>query len=1333
MAYLSSIHPWEGYYTRGNIKAGEAAADMTGMKCILRIAKKDPSFDYDRFFKAYAREWMVKEKPDFAESFADDPHPMDYQRINVTLQQFDEFLDLYDIKEGDRFKKNIEWVQFMKKNIDYKKPFYINSFDSDEIIFNMLRGTHVSTGRYDGSLPVSLDSLKILELCTSSRKEYKKNKKEYPNVFYETGSDDRKKTFCDAVINVDFSGDGSYNDMDIVKADLKDLVNGRAISGPSVPDKYSEFLNKYRENQERWKESEDERTVRIKKEFDHKGFLLGEDSIALKTVNVTVTGTVIKVNAGVKNLMSLQSSAAIMLFICRENEDKKNEIQGIYEYDELEIEAKKKKTAKAAVDIKDIAAFDEESKKYTVKKGKYELFIGNCDKQVHVAAFNLDEDVERTVIYQTPGWIDRIDWPFAVIGSGVKKGNPSVKIDTGIQTTYKDCGRIFSGILKKGAGELINKELNDPNSPIHGNGPDKITGGYKLLSRALLYSCGFDFEGKDRKTRHYVAYKRSASKSKTGSCLFVWEELYEDLKNWTWMGRYFDESDITREYDLTSIKAYEALTLSNIEKTFSLNRKNILMINAVEGISISGNRRIICEKDGEFVINTPDICSRCDNETCRKGIEESGNKIWDGQALLDESIFKDVYPDEMHGMMLLRNRFFKACAFNTKITEYFKENGIKTVRDMFGRELNAEDIKLIFTPDSLKYLKFSGDLFNGSKRSAKDPDHKTDAFDHWLKNLKTCDFGVVKTDKPQRKNGKHKVGYQILNTLPLSGDDMEKLFEHEKKYIASLWDNDELFREIIPKESAKGRFIRRMCELIGQDFYQCDDYISYKRQIIGDIKKRMRRGAMELEGEMLTLCSMPFEMLKYSGMEPKEREKGIKPLLKKDEAYIAGLPDGKPVTLCRYPHLSAGSVCSLTNKKTGEYSKWFNLRNTPDNSGIVVISPYESNIMVKLGGADFDSDTALFIREKIVQKAAAQLREKDGPMAPLCDRFAPEDDGLPVAQAGEVIKGKAETYPLTPYNLARLDQAIAGTQGNIGTISNDIQLFNSYLWEGLFSTEPGKEPAKKQREYCQKIYECILKLSVLNEIEIDRSKHSVDINTGAIRSAVMTSEYDGEPILKGPGARTKKKQVIRGLESETKEINSYYNPAFLYEIKKDRGAGNVSLRKEKYWNCAPDHLSELAAVIRKPRALYAKKKLVFDYNGIIGDMEKKQTKKIEKSLKDTVKALEKLDRRRHKTGEEPDERMKIQSAFVDVIMKMKSIRPKNIAYIVRETLCMKDEPEEKCYDSFMYFNKYRIMGLLFMAEEKIEGRINGEKQEQVPETDQNPIREVLKKIGVADF
>ena len=44
---------------------------------------------------------MIKENLMVAQSLVEDVHPMNYLRINCTLQQYDEFLDQYGIKEGD--------------------------------------------------------------------------------------------------------------------------------------------------------------------------------------------------------------------------------------------------------------------------------------------------------------------------------------------------------------------------------------------------------------------------------------------------------------------------------------------------------------------------------------------------------------------------------------------------------------------------------------------------------------------------------------------------------------------------------------------------------------------------------------------------------------------------------------------------------------------------------------------------------------------------------------------------------------------------------------------------------------------------------------------------------------------------------------------------------------------------------------------------------------------------------------------------------------------------------------------------------------------------------
>ena len=99
--YYNSIHPWEGQDLQGSIMTGEACADMAGMKVALRVASEKENFDYDKFYRAFADLWFVKENLMMARAGIEDEHPLQYLRINCTLQQFDEFLDYYGITEGD--------------------------------------------------------------------------------------------------------------------------------------------------------------------------------------------------------------------------------------------------------------------------------------------------------------------------------------------------------------------------------------------------------------------------------------------------------------------------------------------------------------------------------------------------------------------------------------------------------------------------------------------------------------------------------------------------------------------------------------------------------------------------------------------------------------------------------------------------------------------------------------------------------------------------------------------------------------------------------------------------------------------------------------------------------------------------------------------------------------------------------------------------------------------------------------------------------------------------------------------------------------------------------
>ena len=87
---------------KGQLIQTEAIADMAGFKCMLLMAKKIDGFDYDKFFRANAKLWARAGTLEYMEKCAlTDPHPLHYLRSTATIQQFDEFYETYDIKEGD--------------------------------------------------------------------------------------------------------------------------------------------------------------------------------------------------------------------------------------------------------------------------------------------------------------------------------------------------------------------------------------------------------------------------------------------------------------------------------------------------------------------------------------------------------------------------------------------------------------------------------------------------------------------------------------------------------------------------------------------------------------------------------------------------------------------------------------------------------------------------------------------------------------------------------------------------------------------------------------------------------------------------------------------------------------------------------------------------------------------------------------------------------------------------------------------------------------------------------------------------------------------------------
>ena len=89
-------------------------------------------------------------------------------------------------------------------------------------------------------------------------------------------------------------------------------------------------------------------------------------------------------------------------------------------------------------------------------------------------------------------------------------------------------------------------------------------------------------------------------------------------------------------------------------------------------------------------------------------------------------------------MLLLRNKFFKSCAFKTRLQKWFKDKNI-TLDDLKSKGFitlatNIDEIVMVTTPSSMKFLKFMDGGLCESNVSK------------WAEQV-TEEFGVVKYDK----------------------------------------------------------------------------------------------------------------------------------------------------------------------------------------------------------------------------------------------------------------------------------------------------------------------------------------------------------------------------------------------------------------------------------------------------------------------------------------------------------------------------------------------------------------------------------------------------------
>ena len=398
----------------------------------------------------------------------------------------------------------------------------------------------------------------------------------------------------------------------------------------------------------------------------------------------------------------------------------------------------------------------------------------------------------------------------------------------------------------------------------------------------------------DYETIHYVMLYRSTGKAKKGSCMFIRKSLYKKAHTFLTMGIKIPK----KNSPIVEMGAYQSLIASSIEGKVTIAPERILILKDVDSFCKTDAISIEID-DNKHCISIP----KEDYEVC--------NTIFDGQALIDESIF----PDWADGYVLLRQHFFKAAAFCTKIQKYFRDYfgdnyETATVTDMWGNQHLAKDILMITTDNAIKWLKIDGVTY-----------------EYWSEKVAELhnQFGIVKTAHKSKMGDMQRMSYQMVNAMSM--DIMDDVLSETKQYVNQLKNDDEVFFQFLKRNSnfmTDYEVLLALCHH-NPDFVRSDYFRERRSTIIQNYLLDVKTGHIVQNGDNLVIVGNPYAMLLHSVGEDVEQDPTFETEEGCIQCYTARFEDGEYLAEFRSPFNSCNSLGYLHNRYHPIWEQYFNL------------------------------------------------------------------------------------------------------------------------------------------------------------------------------------------------------------------------------------------------------------------------------------------------------------------------------------------------------------------------------------------------------------------------
>jgi hypothetical protein len=537
-------------------------------------------------------------------------------------------------------------------------------------------------------------------------------------------------------------------------------------------------------------------------------------------------------------------------------------------------------------------------------------------------------------------------------------------------------------------------------------------------------------DGVSINNKMYRYWGKSASMSRQGVLGLVSNEMYKIVEEHAMMEIKFDKTVLSK------FEAYKCLLLSSC---FCIEEEIPYMIVVPDYTNIIDkvNIKYVDEEIKTYIDKKTGEEKSFVEKVIKEGIKDIENNVNDGAGLCSiEQAKKWQVALELNYTpcaVMLRVPYIKGVTVACDFKSFYKEKGIKQIKDIWGHLHNVEDIDIILTESQYKgykYFKINKDYSDWTR------------YISLLKKYNYC-IGIAKYNFSHKDEPKMtRCNYQTLQTLDIQTSDLINMSEYTRRWIEKILSGDLLY---VLKYLGLGE------ETVPDNIYmqsvllnpQMTNDIKVRSYLYGLLRKtidEIKIGKIYIQGAFKILIPDIVFMMEYIG--------GLEPIgcLKKGEMY-AKEHNGTYV-LDRNPHLSRSEHVLLEAKNNKLTKQWCShLEN------ICMINSYDITAP-RLNGADKDGDLVLVHKDKNYIKGI--------------------DNNLPITLD---IQDKI-TAKECPYDRKHITDFVkASLDSRIGEISNCASAY--------WNKKPKDEETKKKYED----YTCLL--SVINGKEIDFVKTGI--------------------------------------------------------------------------------------------------------------------------------------------------------------------------------------------------------------------------------------------------